>query len=316
MEYNFSSPRKQSASGIIVMFANNLQKAVRAIALPVIFIIVKSKGAGNLTLILIGLSVVLTLALAVFAYLSYQKFTFFLDGEKEEFIINEGVFNKTTLSIQLNKIQQVNISQSLLQRVIGVYSLDIDTAGSEKKEASIKAIDHAMATHLKQRLLSRDASQTSPETGIASNVPPLLELSTSTLFKVGITSNYGASLLLLSGFIFGAFQLFKDYTDAFEIEREQFSQTIIKGFNFFSICFLLILALVVILSTNIIRTFVKYFNFQIVRQKRSLAISSGLFNRKNTLLKPNKVQLTAYSQNYFQKKFNILNMKIRKTRFF
>lgn len=321
MEYNFSSPRKQSASGIIVMFAYTLQKVIRAIALPVIFIIVKSKEAGNLTLILIGLSILLTLALAIFSYLSYQRFTFFLDSEKEEFIINEGVFNKTTLSIQLNKIQQVNINQSLLQRMIGVYSLDIDTAGSEKKEASIRAIDHATATHLKQRLLSRDTSHgisvetDAAETQLKQNVLPLLELSTSTLFKVGITSNYGASLLLLSGFIFGAFQLFKDYTDAFEIEREQLSQSIVKGFSFFSICFLLLLALVIILSTNILRTFVKYFKFQIVQQKRSLAISSGLFNRKNTLLSPNKVQLAAYSQNYFQKRFDILNIKIKQASF-
>jgi putative membrane protein len=31
----------------------------------------------------------------IVAYLKYQNFTFFLDNENEEFIINEGIFNKT-----------------------------------------------------------------------------------------------------------------------------------------------------------------------------------------------------------------------------
>jgi putative membrane protein len=56
-----------------------------------------------------------------------------LDNENEEFIINEGIFNKTK-TIQLNRIQQVNINQSLIQRLVGVYELDVDTAGSAKKK--------------------------------------------------------------------------------------------------------------------------------------------------------------------------------------
>ncbi|WP_448635519.1 PH domain-containing protein [Pedobacter panaciterrae] len=235
-----------------------------------------------------------------------QKVHFFLDEKRQEFIINSGIFSKTSLTIQLNKIQQVNINQNLLQQVVGVYSLEIDTAGSEKKEASIKAIDHATATILKQKLLSRDLSEsetvnTQADNQVVESAPPLLKLSTNTLLKIGITTNYGASLLLLTGFIFGAFQLFKDYTDALEIEREQFTQMLSKGITLFSLCFVVAFALIIILATNIVRTFVKYFNFKIIKQKGALAVSSGLFTHKNVLLTPNKVQLSAYSQNYFQK---------------
>jgi putative membrane protein len=55
-----------------------------------------------------------------------------MDNENEEFIINEGIFNKQKTIIQLNRIQQVNINQSLIQRLVGVYELD--TAGSAKKK--------------------------------------------------------------------------------------------------------------------------------------------------------------------------------------
>ena len=319
-EYDFSAPRKQSASGIIIMFANSFQHIVRALALPLILIIVKSKDSGNLALILIVFLSLLTIVLALYAYFSYQKFTFFLDEKKQEFIINSGIFSKTSLTIQLNKIQQVNINQNLLQQVVGVYSLEIDTAGSEKKEASIKAIDHATATILKQKLLSRDLAENETtnihaDDQLIKSAPPLLKLSTNTLLKIGITTNYGASLLLLTGFIFGAFQLFKDYTDALDIEREQFTKMFSQGITIFSLCFLVAFSFIIILATNIIRTFIKYFNFKIIKQKGALAVSSGLFTHKNVLLTPNKVQLSAYSQNYFQKKFDLLNMKIKQASF-
>ena len=84
--------------------------------------------------------------------LKYMNFTFFLDAENEEFIITDGVFNKTKTAIQLRKIQQVNIKQSLIQRIIGVYALDVDTAGSDKKEGNIKAISHQLAIALKSKL--------------------------------------------------------------------------------------------------------------------------------------------------------------------
>jgi putative membrane protein len=313
MGHDFSQPQKQSAAGIVIMFADTLQKVIRAAALPVLFIFIKS--GGQHTWAVVSGTIALILILAVFAYIRYVKFTFFLDEDKQEFIINKGVFSRTTLTIQLNKIQQVNINQSLLQQIIGVYSLDIDTAGSDKKEASIKAVDHTTATLLKQKLLSRDtfalesgqltAAEAEPAT------PPFLKLSNFTLLKVGITSNYGASIALLTGFIFGLFQLIKDYNSAFEIEENQLSHAFNKGFSVFSLCFLLIAALILVLGTNIIRTFIRYFDFRIIQQKRSLAVSSGLFTKHNTLLKPGKVQLSAYSQNYFQKKLGMLNIKVK-----
>lgn len=313
MEHDFSIPQKQSAAGIIIMFADTLLKVIRAAALPIIFILIKS--GGQHTWAVVSGAIVLVLILGVFAYIRYIKFTFFLDEARQEFIINKGVFSRTTLAIQLNKIQQVNINQSLLQQMIGVYSLDIDTAGSEKKEASINAIDHTTATLLKQKLLSKNAITAEPgqstEVGTGPVIQPLLKLSNLTLLKVGVTSNYGASIALLSGFMFGLFQLIKDYNSAFEIEENQLSHAFSKGFSIFSLCFLLVAALILVLGTNIIRTFIRYFDFKIVKQKRSLVVSSGLFTKHNTLLKPDKVQLSAYSQNYFQKKLGMLNIKVK-----
>ena len=46
------------------------------------------------------------------------------------------------------------------------------------------------------------------------------------------------------------------------------------------------------------------------KHQKSLLISSGLFNKKNTLLHPNKVQITSYSQNYFQKNIGLFHLTL------
>ncbi|WP_449435354.1 PH domain-containing protein [Pedobacter steynii] len=66
------------------------------------------------------------------------KIHFFLDEKKQEFIINSGIFSKTSLTIQLNKIQQVNINQNLLQQVVGVYSLKLTLPEAKRKKPALR----------------------------------------------------------------------------------------------------------------------------------------------------------------------------------
>ncbi|AOM76100.1 PH domain-containing protein [Pedobacter steynii] len=316
MGTDFSEPKRQSAAGVAVMFANHLQRSIRVLIFPIILLLVRSQGMNHWYLIAGFLFFVFLIG--IYSYLSYLRFTFFLDEEKQEFVIQKGILNREHLSIRLDKIQQVNINQSLVQRVIGVYSLDIDTAGSDKKEASIKAIDHPTATLLRERLLNREIAgtttdQPAPEPGAKS--APLLKLSTPTLFKVGLTSNYGASIALLTGFIFAIMEALKNYTEAFQLEENPIRELSAKGLNLISVCVLIFLALLIVLGTNIVRNFIKYFDFEVIRKGTVLAITSGLFEKKHTLLKPTRVQISSYSQNYFQKKLNLLNMKFKQASF-
>ncbi len=312
MNQDFSQPQRQSVTGIIIMTGNMLQELIRAFIIPILLMIYKTDYKQMMVFVIIVGSILLVSLLL--GYLSYRRFTFFLDEAKQEFVINKGIFKRTQLTIQLDKIQQVNINQSLLQKVIGIYSLHIDTAGTDSKEVGIKAIDEQSAYHLKEKLLNHkpnaDAHHAeNPEAPVP--VLPLLKISASTLFKVGLTSNYGRSLALLIGFAFAAFHNIKELLKAFDTDNGQVESALEKGITAFSVSLLIVLVLFILLATNIIRTFIKYFDFQISKQNGSLLIASGLFSRNHTLLSPKKVQITAYSQNYFQKKFNFINLSLR-----
>ncbi|MCZ4245010.1 PH domain-containing protein [Pedobacter punctiformis] len=315
MDYDFSKPHRQSAHGIIIMTASTLIKITRALIFPIVIAFVKFKTVSVLYFLLAILVIVLVSLL--FAYLWYLKFTFFLNKEKQEFVIHKGIINKDQVTIQLDKIQQVNINQSILQKIIGVYGLKIDTAGAHGEEVSIKAIDEASAYNLKAHLLNRatSASPVEEETKqIQPETLPFLKISALTLFKVGLTSNYGQSLTLLAAFFYFVFHNLREFMNIYEVDKGRVESALTGLTTFFSVSVLIIIFLVALLVINLVRTFVKYFELEISKHQHSLLISSGLFAKKNTLVSPDKVQITAYSQNYFQKKMNMFNVRLKQAK--
>jgi len=296
------------------MFTDTLQKFVRAMWVP-LFIALYRMPAKAIPFVLLGALGIFAI-IGLVAYLRYRNFTFFLDEEKQEFVVQSGVFSKNKLSIRLDKIQQVNINQSVIQKLIGVYSLNVDTAGSGDKEVSIKAIDHHSAQILKARLLERETpvaedEVTDQEPEVAQK--PLLKISLASLLKVGLTSNYRRSLAVLVAFFFTLYDNIRDFVESEFLGEEELERYINQGSSFGFSVFLAVFFGLFILTflVTLIRTIIKYYDFQILKQKQSLHISYGLFAKKNTLLNPKKAQIVSYSRNFFQQKMNVLKMRIK-----
>ncbi len=320
MEANFNQPQRQSSIGILVMFVDSLQKFARAF-LPLVFIFVFKSEKINNAYFLIGI-VGLLILVGVVAYLRYINFTFYIDDDNDEFIIQDGIINKTKTTIQLDKIQQVNISQSLVQRLIGVYALDVDTAGSDNKEGNIKAISHELALALKTKLLenklhqneSKIVNETEAEleqNQIVAESEPFLKINFLSLIKVGITSNYVKTIGLLLTFFFTIMENLENIGKDDLIDDNKVTQFMTQNAVWYFFLIALIGLFTIVFIINILRTIIKYFNYTITKQKGSLLLSFGLINTKSTIVKPEKVQIVSISRNYFQKKLNVLEVRIK-----
>ena len=319
MSTDFSLPQRQSVVGIWVLFLYTLQQYARAFW-PIILIYAFRFNEVNKIYLVLTLVAVFAVT-GIISYLKYLNFTFALDSENKEFIINEGIFNKTKTAIQLGKIQQVNINQSFIQRLIGVYELNVDTAGSNKKEGAIKAISHELALELKSRLLENEFKAVAEEDDIpsfdkthnnyADVVEPFLKISFLSLLKVGITSNYGRSIALLLLFFSTIYENFLKFGDEDNVYKEKFGNYIDQNLVLQSILLFIFWLIFIVLIVNIFRTIFKYFNYSIKHQKGSLLLSFGLISTKSTILKPEKVQIVVSSRNFFQKKMKILELKIK-----
>jgi len=317
MNSNFSQPQRQSLIGVVVMFADTFQGTARALW-P--FLIVWIWKINQYNKLYIGLAVSgVMLLVAIIAYLKYLNFTFFLDEQNEEFVVRKGILNKSRIAIPLDKIQQVNINQSFIQRLIGVHALEVDTAGSNGKEVSIRAIKESLAVSLKERLLEgaqeaiADAieftGEYSPTRQTTSK--PFIQISFLSLIKTGITSNYIRSFAVLLAFMITIFQNLEEFINVTGYDDSPLDDYINAEVLLKFISFIVGAIIFLTLIVNLVRTIVRYYNFRITKQQNGLLLSYGLLNTKNTIIRPEKVQVVTVGRNYFQKKFNLNDLKIR-----
>jgi putative membrane protein len=318
VEENFSQPQRQSIVGILVMFVYSLQGYVKALWPLLVIWLLKFDEINKLYFF--GGIIVLFVIAGIVSYLKYLNFTFYIDTQNDEFIITEGIFNKTKTTIQLNKIQQVNINQSLVQRFVGVYELAVDTAGSNKKEGNIKAISHDLALDLKARLLLNENQAPKEESKVDISVDslstnneeetPYIKISFLSLLKIGITSNYVKSFFIILAFFITLSDHIKHIPGRDVLEDERIGDYVDTSQVAKVALILFIFFFSAVIVVNLVKTVFKYFDYKIARQKGSLLLSFGLLNTKSTILKPEKVQITSITQNFFQKKMNVLGLKI------
>ncbi len=308
--FNFSIPQRQSLIGVVVLFANTTQKSVRAL-FPLLLVFLFRKGDFGEFYLYSGIAGIIVF-IGIIAFLRYWFFKFYIDDDLQEFVIESGIFNKTKTTIQLHKIQKVAINQSLIQRIFNVHKLEIDTAGSSEKEASISAISQEMALDLKSRLIQNTESfgkSITSEEILEEQPKNFITIGLSSLFKIGLTANYVASFAYLVLF-------FSTISDNLrQIGKESLIDENINKLNQFPLMTVLtvILGLIIllILILNLVTTVIKYFNFTIRRNENTFVLSYGLINLKNTIINPEKVQILKLTQNYFQKKLNVNTIEIK-----
>lgn len=310
MKFDFSIPQRQSKLGIFVLFVFTLQKTIRlSIALIVVFAMNTDKFYGKL----IWLGVTIFLISVFVTFIKYYYFTFQIDYKSKELIIQKGFLKKSRISIQLHKIQQINLNQNLLHKVFQLYEINVDTAGSGKKEVEIKAVSSYIANQLKEtieRLNETEAINISKEGIIQEKGVKTIKIGFFTLIKTGITSKYVETF----GWLFLLVNTLWENNKYINIEEKLDTTGVQEYINFNSIIVSVLLGLIfifiLIIVINLVRTIVRYFDFSITRTKNSLLLTYGLITTRNTIINPIKVQLIKISQNFFQEKLDILNLRI------
>lgn len=310
---DFYEPQRQSITGIVILFADAVQKFIRH-SWAFLLIVIYRFDIEKLTMYLLFIAGSLVLFM-IYAYLVYRNFTFYIDNDRNEFVVKKGIFRKDQMAIPIQKIQQVNINQSLVQKLINVYSLGIETAGSSDKEVDIRAISHQQALLIKERLLEQGENSVensiSEDSSDIKTSKPFLKLSFLTLLKIGLVSNYGRSIALLIGFLGTMYNGLHDVITSFQLDENEINSSLEEGFALVSVSIIIGVMLAAVLLINIFSTIFKHFNFEISKHRRLLSISSGLLAKKNKIINPKKTQIISYSQNYFQRKMNFFDMFIK-----
>ena len=299
----FSVEQKQSKMGMVVIFFDKFISIVKNYA---IFLIIPMWKDFDLILLII-LILLIALFTAALTVIEFKYFTFQFDFNKNDFIVKKGFLKKTKLSVPLNKIQQINLNQNFIHKFLNLYEIQMDTAGSDSKEVSIKAVKEDIAFEikdftdfLKEKNIDIDLEK--------SNESKSLEIDFYTLIKTGLTSRYFQTLGFIIALFFGALE----YLDALGINFiPSFSSFIKNGnFGFIAILVYIILIFLAVFATNLISTIIKFYKFSASKTNNNLSVSYGLISTKTILMNPNKVQVFSFTQNWIQKKIDLCNIII------
>lgn len=322
---DFQQASRQSVVGVLVVFSQLVYKFFKALwALFAAFLISKNLVA-YMPYIILGLVVLAVLGLG-YSYVYYRKFIFYLDVDKEEFVLEKGVFNHKTLNVPFGKIQQVNLKRNLVQRMAGVYSLQIDTAGSEKAEIDIGALEKEKAEALMQLLVKfrdRQQPQTSVEPSSTSTtqqeVFPVEEevptewsyhLSLTDLFKIGLSGNYLRGGALVLAFVFTAYDYVSDiFGQVVELTEEQmFNYWFAVSGDLMLLAIAAILIFILSFLVTLAEIFIKYFNLKITQNNTRMEIEMGLRENKKVSFQPRRLQIFRIKANYFQRKLDLYEL--------
>lgn len=301
-EYSWTTPQRQSWSGLLIIIFKAGGTIIKTFwPLLVVFLFRERKKATDpVTLLLIIIPAIILLR----SLIEFFYFRFYIAGE--DLIIKKGFIKKKTITIPLGKIQAVHLEQNILHRMLNVTKVKIDTAGTEKTEAEIDAISIEKATQLKQFLLQQQSFGTTADEYVEF---PIIHLSFSDLFKLGISANHIQAFFIALAFAVSMFNNLE------EILGDQVIMNVLRtssekiNYTFNIILLLIVAVMIVSILVSMIRIILAYYDFQLSETPQGFKVRSGLLNTKENLVPFSKIQYISWDANWVRRKIGLYHLE-------
>lgn len=290
-QFDWNIPQRQPVAGLAIVFLNTFWEVLKRLW-PFLLLMLFGKEDDGVNRYEIAALAFLVITV-VSAVIRFLYFRFYIEDEK--LIIKSGWFKKVTKIIPLEKIQSVHIEQGPLHQVLNVVKLSIDTAGSQKAEATIDALHKTMAEALKQQLESEKAEPAQQK--ISELKLPVIRLTPKDLFRLSISANHVEAFFILLSFVFGLYENLKD------IDNNLFSrlEDLLPGQAVYPILFLVISILLITILVSTIRIFLRFYDLSVFKTVKGFQVRSGLINVKEKMAASGKIQFVSWSANWIRK---------------
>src|SRR6056297_490616 len=125
----------------------------------IIGVVVSPGGNGMDLLSIVGLVVLGIITGIVYEFAYYQRFRYELTADT--FDVTSGVLSRRTRELPVRRIQNVDIRQNVVDRLLGIAAVHIETAGGGETEVSLRYVSEAEAHRLRRQL--RQGARTEAE---------------------------------------------------------------------------------------------------------------------------------------------------------
>ena len=262
---------------------------VGGLALPIVFVLVIGRaGSVGFAAFAAGLAV-------VGSVVRWSRFLYRLD--ERALHLRGGLLQRWERTIQLSRIQSVDVIQKLTHRAFGVVELRIEVVGGQSTEAPLVALVPEEATRLRALLMSDLADEGEP------SAPPLIQMRPRDLLVAGLTGGRVAVVAAIAGW---AFQLLPE--DTLVVNLDRLAGTDRSGLETALLIAGALLAASVLIS--LATTVVVYWGFTAHRRGDRLVITRGLLQTRRSVIPLARIQAVRIEENLIRRVFGLASMRV------
>ncbi|PRR85839.1 PH domain-containing protein [Clostridium luticellarii] len=286
---------------ILKIFYNmaKLIKEFIGIIVAVGFLINKIGLIGS---ILIGIA--LFILIILYEFLLWRK-NFFIVGENSIYH-QEGVFNIKKVEIPFERINTIDISQRLAERIFKASTIKIDTGETSNKGSELKfTLKKTRAEELRDILLNRKTGGDAEENEKFYTIKP------RELIIYSLISN---SVLKGIGILFVVQQFFDQYLKDFihidtsfyidKLQKEDIYHAI------YTVSFIVLGLIVISIFLAIAYVFLKYYDFKMWSDRNKIYVKYGAISRKNYSFDRKKIKGIHIKQTVLMQFLGFFTMEI------
>ncbi len=306
-ENSWNTPRRQSPAAIIIMLLQSAVGILKAFwPVVIVYFLRKDNDENGFSFIWLVLSFSGVAMIA--AVVKYFFYTFYL--RNDNLVIQSGWIKKKTLTVPLKNIQGVNLRQNIWQKILKVATVTLDSAGSEKVEVEIDALQIKKAEELKQQLLSGQNSEQAFNQETITE-PVLFQLTMPDLLKLSLSANHLEAFFILFGL---SLNLVDDVQKIFNIDGWKMMGDYankLAGEKILSVTMLIIFVAGVSVLVSMLRTILKYYDFKLEESKIGWKAYFGLITSQQVLIPVKKIQIFSWKANLLRRKLNFWIVQIQ-----
>ncbi|MFS0864835.1 PH domain-containing protein [Fredinandcohnia sp. 179-A 10B2 NHS] len=272
----------------------NFLKQLKELILPLVFFFFVGTGDSDLLdrIYYIGAGVII-LGLLIIGVLHWYRYSYRV--EEGELRIEYGVFIRKKRYIPIERIQTIDVSAGIIQRIFGLVKLQVETAGGGMQaEAVLTAIKEEEANLLRS-LLTRSKNQSSEVVGEAEeNKQPLISYQITSKELLVLASTSGGIGIVISGVLafLSQFAEYLPFEKMYDTVEKYVSLSILVYLTVLIAFFLLIAWVVGILIMTL-----RYANFSVVKRDQELFITRGLIEKRQSTIPLSRIQAIRIGEN-------------------
>ena len=284
---SFPSAHRLHASSILFL----LVARVRGYLIPAIAAAVAAASGSRFFAVLLVCGFLLALTIDVVRLFTLRYYT-----AGGELVVRQGLISRQQRTIPLSRIQNIDLLENPLHRLLGVAEVRVETASGSEPEATLRVLSLAEVKQLKYEIHDErpQPSETATYIPIAkTDEPPhpaLLRISTRELIMLGMITNRG---MVLVAIVLGTFYEF-DLHERLDWRWAGQAAGAVRQANLIGVIavglLILVGALLVLRMLSVLWFLLRFYGYRLTTDGENLRVSAGMFTKVSATVPRRHVQ--------------------------